>query len=111
MSDQRPNRFNVLLDEAHAAKLYGLAERTCVSPGRLARSLLSTALDQEAPEAASVTALLDAIPGAYDSALEGHATSTLVGSPRSKICDRWREKAGALGRRRNRDARVSGALF
>ncbi len=71
MSEQRPNRFNVLLDDEHAAKLYGLADRTYVNPGTLARSLLSTALDQADPDPESVTALLDAIPGAYESVLEG----------------------------------------
>jgi hypothetical protein len=71
MSDQRPNRFNVVLDDEHAAKLHSLAARTYVNPGTLARSLLSTALDQAAPDAESVTVLLDSIPGAYESALEG----------------------------------------
>jgi len=71
MSEQRPNRFNVVLDDEHAAKLHSLAARTYVNPGTLARSLLSTALDQAAPDPESVTALLDAIPGAYESALEG----------------------------------------
>lgn len=71
MSEQRPNRFNVVLDDEHAAKLHSLAARTYVNPGTLARSLLSTALDQAAPDPASVTALLDAIPGAFESALEG----------------------------------------
>jgi hypothetical protein len=71
MSDQRPNRFNVVLDDEHAAKLHSLADRTYVNPGTIARSLLSTALDQAAPDPESVAALLDAIPGAYESALEG----------------------------------------
>lgn len=71
MSEQRTNRFNVLLDDEHAAKLYSLADRTYVNPGTIARSLLSTALDQADPDPKSVTALLDAIPGAYESALEG----------------------------------------
>ena len=71
MSDQRPNRFNIVLDDEHAAKLHSLAARTYVNPGTLARSLLSTALDQAAPDPESVTALLDAIPGAYESAIEG----------------------------------------
>jgi hypothetical protein len=71
MSDQRPNRFNVVLDAEHAAKLQSLADRTYVNPGTLARSLLSTALDQATPDPATVTALLDAIPRAYESALEG----------------------------------------
>ena len=71
MSVQRPNRFNVLLDDEHAAKLHNLADRTYVNPGTIARSLLSTALDQVDPDPENVTALLDAIPGAYESALEG----------------------------------------
>jgi hypothetical protein len=71
MSDPRPNRFNVVLDDEHATKLYRLADRTYVNPGTLARSLLSTALDQAAPDPETVAALLDAIPGAYESALEG----------------------------------------
>jgi predicted transcriptional regulator len=65
------NRFNVLLDDEHAAKLHRLAERTYVNPGTIARSLLSTALDQADPSPEHITALLDAIPGAYESALAG----------------------------------------
>lgn len=70
MSD-KPNRINVLLDDEHAAKLRRLAERTYVNPGTIARSLLSTALDQTDPDTATVTALLDAIPGAYERAQQG----------------------------------------
>jgi hypothetical protein len=44
-----------------------------VQPGTLARSLLSTALDQVDPDAASITALLDAIPGAFDRAQQALA--------------------------------------
>ena len=73
MREQRSNRLNVLLDDEHAAKLYGLADRTYVNAGTLARSLLSTALDQVDPDAATVTALLDAIPGAHERALQGLA--------------------------------------
>jgi predicted transcriptional regulator len=65
------NRFNVLLDDEHAAKLHRLAERTYVNAGTIARSLLSTALDQADPSPDDVAALLDAIPGAYERALEG----------------------------------------
>ena len=71
MSEQRSNRVNVLLDDEHAAKLYRLADRTYINAGTLARSLLSTALDQADPDAASVTALLEAIPGAYERAQQG----------------------------------------
>ena len=73
MTEHRSKRINVLLDDEHAARLYRLADRTYVNAGTLARSLLSTALDQVEPDAASVTAILDAIPGAYKSAMEGSA--------------------------------------
>ncbi len=71
MPKQGSNRVNVLLDDEHAAKLYALADRTYVNAGTLARSLLSTALDQADPDAATVTALLDTIPGAYERARQG----------------------------------------
>jgi len=69
MSEQ--NRFNLQLDEEHARKLRSLAARTHVNPGTLARSLLTTALDAADPDAASIVALLDAIPGAFERAQEG----------------------------------------
>ncbi len=73
MPDERPNRINVQLDDEHAARLYALAERTYVQAGTLARSLLSTALDQADPDAATITRLLDAIPGAWERAARGAA--------------------------------------
>ncbi|HEY8868140.1 MAG TPA: hypothetical protein VIM30_01975 [Candidatus Limnocylindrales bacterium] len=73
MSERRPNRINVLLDDEHAAKLYGLADRTYVQAGTIARSLLTTALDRADPDAATITALLDAIPGAWERAQQGLA--------------------------------------
>lgn len=42
-----------------------------MNPGTLARSLLSTALDEAEPDPDSVVALLDSIPGAFDRAREG----------------------------------------
>lgn len=69
----KQNRVNVLLDDEHAARLNSLAVRVHLSPGTIAKSLLSTALDQADPDAATVTALLDAIPGAYERAQEGLA--------------------------------------
>ncbi len=65
------NRFNVQLDEEHAAKLRTLAARTHVNPGTLARSLLATALDHADPDPASIASILDAIPGALERAQEG----------------------------------------
>ncbi len=73
MSEQRPNRVNVLLDDEHAAKLYGIANRTYMNAGTLARSLLSTALDQVDPDLDTIADLLDAIPGAYERAEQGLA--------------------------------------
>lgn len=64
-------RFNVQLDEHHAMKLRALAARTHVNPGTLARSLLSMALDDAAPEPSSIVALLDSIPGALERAEQG----------------------------------------
>ena len=73
MSEKRPNRFNVLLDDEHAAKLYTLAERTYLQPGALARSLLCAVLDQAEAEGIAFTAVLDAIPGAWERVAEGMA--------------------------------------
>ena len=71
MAEDRSNRVNVLLDDEHAIKLHRVAERTYVQPGTIARSLLSTALDQVDPDAATISALLDAIPGAWERAQQG----------------------------------------
>ena len=67
----RSTRFNVQLDERHAMKLRELAERTHVNPGTLARSLLSTALEEASPDPDSIIDLLDRIPGAFERANEG----------------------------------------
>jgi predicted transcriptional regulator len=73
MAGEQRNRVNVLLDDEHAERLHRLAARTYVNPGTLARSLLSTALDQADPEPATITALLDSIPGAWEQAQAGLA--------------------------------------
>jgi len=65
------HRVNVTLDPFHAAKLRALAERTHLNEGTLARSLLSSALDDADPDARNVTELLDAIPGALERAHVG----------------------------------------
>jgi hypothetical protein len=64
-------RFNIQLDERHAMKLRALAERTHMNPGTLARSLLSTALDEVEPDPSTIVALLDSIPGAFERANQG----------------------------------------
>jgi predicted transcriptional regulator len=68
-------RINVTLDGEHAGKLAKLAERTHMQEGTLARSLLSTALDDADPDSARITEILDAIPGAWDRTQEGLAQS------------------------------------
>jgi hypothetical protein len=66
-------RINITLDAEYAAKLERLAERMHLQPGTVARSLLSTALDEADPDARNVTELLDDIPGAYERAQLGAA--------------------------------------
>lgn len=65
------HRLNITLDGERAQKLSRLAERTHVQEGTLARSLLSTAIDEADPAAADVVSLLDGIPGAFDRIQEG----------------------------------------
>lgn len=66
-------RINVTLDDEHASKLASLAERTHMQEGTLARSLLSTALDEADPDAARITEILDALPGAWERTQDGLA--------------------------------------
>jgi len=61
-------RLNITLDDERAEKLARLADRTHIQPGTIARSLLSSALDDADPDARNVAHLLDAIPGAFASA-------------------------------------------
>lgn len=52
-------------------KLRRLAERTHTNPGTIARSLLSTALDDADPEPRNIADLLDRMPGAWEDAQAG----------------------------------------
>jgi predicted transcriptional regulator len=74
-------RLNITLDDEHAEKLTRLAERMHVQPGTIARSLLSSALDETEPDARNVVELLDRIPGALKRAEVGlaqaHAGETI----------------------------------
>lgn len=63
--------MNIVLDEERAVKLHRLAERTHTQAGTLARSLLSTALDEADPDPRTITDLLDRIPGAWEDAMAG----------------------------------------
>ena len=75
MAHEQASRFNVQLDDEHAARLHAIAERTYVQPGTLARSLLSAALDMADPDATTITDLLDSIPGAFERAQAGLAAA------------------------------------
>lgn len=73
MAREQGKRINVVLDDEHAVRLNEMAARMYVQPGTIARSLLSTAIDQVDTEAATITAILDAIPGAWERTQEGLA--------------------------------------
>lgn len=73
MAREQSKRINVVLDDEHAARLSQMAARMYVQPGTIARSLLSTAIDQADTEATTITAILDAIPGAWERTQEGLA--------------------------------------
>lgn len=64
-------RLNITLDDKQAEKLLRLAERIHVQPGTVARSLLSSALDEADPDARNAAELLDGLPGAYERAQLG----------------------------------------
>jgi hypothetical protein len=64
-------RVNIVLDAERASKLERMAERTHINAGTLARSLLSTAIDEADPHPRDVTALLDSIDGAWERASQG----------------------------------------
>jgi predicted transcriptional regulator len=66
-------RLNVTLDEEYAAKLARLAERTHVQEGTLARSLLSSAIDEADVDPRTVVDILDGISGAFERAQRGLA--------------------------------------
>jgi hypothetical protein len=68
---QNAHRVNVTLDSVYALKLQRLAERTHTNEGTLARSLLSSALDEADPDPRNVADLLDGIPGALERARLG----------------------------------------
>jgi hypothetical protein len=69
----RVERLNITLDDEYAEKLMRLAERTHVQPGTIARSLLSTALDEADGDPRNLAVLLDGIPGAFERAQLGQA--------------------------------------
>jgi predicted transcriptional regulator len=78
-------RVNIVLDEERAVKLRRVAERTHTTPGTLARSLLSTALDEADPDPRTIVDLLDRIPGAWEDITAGLAEAEAGQGIRSRI--------------------------
>ena len=64
-------RLSITLDDEQAHKLARLADRMHVQPGTVARSLLSSVLDDIDPNARNVVELLDGISGTYERAQLG----------------------------------------
>ena len=73
-------RLNITLDGERAAKLSRLAQRVHVHEGTLARSLLSSALDEADPDARHIVSLLDGVPGAFERAELGRRQAEAGGS-------------------------------
>jgi len=64
-------RLNISLDDERAAKLSRLAARVHVAEGTLARSLLSTAIDDADPDPDNIVDVLEGIDGAFERAQLG----------------------------------------
>lgn len=80
--DVTSQRLNITLDEERAAKLSRLAARVHVNEGTLARSLLSSALDDTDPDVERVVDVLEGIDGAWErvqAAREQAASGETVG--------------------------------
>ena len=64
-------RLNITLDDEQAEKLWRLSRRMHLQPGTVARSLLSSAIDDADPDSRNVAELLDAIPASFERAQLG----------------------------------------
>lgn len=75
-------RLNITLDDEQAEKLARIADRMHIQPGTIARSLLSSAIDDAEPDARNVAELLDGLPSAFVRAQLGreqaHAGDTIA---------------------------------
>jgi hypothetical protein len=59
-------RLNVPQDQERPAKLARLADRVHVNEGTIARSLLSSAIDDADPDVDTVVGVLESIDGAWE---------------------------------------------
>jgi hypothetical protein len=67
--DRSARRLNITLKPQHAARLAHLARLTGVPESTLAGLMLSKAIEED-PDARSILGILDAIPGAYEHAMD-----------------------------------------
>ncbi len=81
-------RLNVSLDEQRATKLARLADRAHVPDGTLARSLLSAAIDDADPDSASITEILEGIPGLPERLAQAEAEVEAGGITELENCRR-----------------------
>jgi len=65
------HRLNITIEGEHASKLARLAARVHVAEGTLARSLLTSAIEDADPDPGNVVTLLDGVEGAYERAQLG----------------------------------------
>jgi hypothetical protein len=69
--DRSPRWLDITLEPEHAERLARLARLASVPESTLAGLMLSKAIDEADPDATGITAILDAIPGAYERAMDG----------------------------------------
>ena len=70
------HRLNITLDDQHAGKLARLAARVHVNEGTLARSLLSSAIDDADRDVDTSVSVLDGIDQAWERAAMGRQQAT-----------------------------------
>ena len=70
-TDRPARRLTITLDSEHAERLVRLARLARLPESTLARLMLSRAIEDADPDARSIVAILDRIPGAFERAMAG----------------------------------------
>lgn len=68
--DPSAHGLNITLEPEHAARLARLARLTGVPESTLARMMLSRAIEEADPDAGSIVAILEGIPGVYEHVMD-----------------------------------------
>jgi hypothetical protein len=69
-ADRSVHRPNITLKPEHATRLAHLARLTGLTESTLAELMLPQAIEEADPDARSIVAILDGIPGAYEHAMD-----------------------------------------